>query len=352
MTRRGGRRWPDSDSIAVQRAARVVAVRVTAVSIGLVLVIVLLALVFIVDQSRPAELLERPRPGQHKIYVDGTELIVAVLVLGICAIALAGVASWTISRGAVRPLGAALRLQREFVSDASHELRTPITVLSTRLQLLERSRSDFDERSAEMIAALRTDARSLTEVVEDLLLAAAGDAVAVAGAGRQGTSSSDVATVVGEAVTAMRVLAGDRQVDIRQDVPSSLTIRLPAPALRRALVALIDNAIAHAPEGSEVTVRASTEKRMIALVVTDHGSGIRGLDPARVFDRFSRSGLTASPPERRSFGIGLALVRDLAVRAGGTVGVRSTSEDGTSMELLLPPGSGPGPSRRRGRGRF
>ncbi|MGT2426682.1 histidine kinase dimerization/phospho-acceptor domain-containing protein [Amnibacterium kyonggiense] len=145
--------------------------QVAAVSTALVLGILGLAALFVVDQSRPTELLEKPVPGETKIYVDADEVLVALVVLGVVAVVVVGFASWAISRRAVRPLGSALRMQRAFVADASHELRTPLTVLDTRLQILTR-RLERGEPYAETLRAVQRDTRTMIELVTDLLLVA------------------------------------------------------------------------------------------------------------------------------------------------------------------------------------
>jgi len=106
-------------------------------------------------------------------------------------------------------------------------------------------------------------------------------------------------------------------------------------SLRRAVVALVDNAIRHSPPKATVSITvAVTAGRTIELRVTDTGPGLCGLAPDDVFDRF-----THSPTEgrRRGFGLGLALVRDIAEQCGGSVQVESTSPVGTTFLLRIPP---------------
>ncbi|WP_375399843.1 sensor histidine kinase [uncultured Amnibacterium sp.] len=341
MTRRAqarNRGPSDSDSVAVRRASRIVALRITAVSTALVLIVLALAVGFIVDQSRPAELLEKSLPGQDKIYVDGHEVVTALVVLGAVTVALAGVASWLVSRSAVRPLGEALRLQREFVADASHELRTPLSILDARLQLLQRTHDDSASRVA-LLAALRNDSRSLNDVVTDLLIAAAGSP--------DGPATCEVSGAVARTVESMAVIAGARGITLTTDldavVDEAAWVALAEASFRRCLVALLDNAVAHAPDGSEVALAALVGHGLLQVTVSDSGTGISGVEPRRIFERFARSETSAPPSGRRGFGIGLALVRDVAVRAGGSVTVESTSTAGTTMRLTLP--TAPRPAR-------
>ncbi|WP_375389794.1 sensor histidine kinase [uncultured Amnibacterium sp.] len=316
---------------SVRRAALRTAWQVTAVSTGLVVGILGLAALFVLDQSRPTELLERPKPGESKIYVDSHEVLVALIVLGVAAVAIVGFASWGISRRAVTPIGAALRMQRAFVADASHELRTPLTVLDTRVQLLDR-RLARGEPYAETLAAARRDTRTMIDVVADLLL------VAEASATDAGTSADLRPTVLSSAED-LRLLATERRVRVEAVVANEGRVGLSEPSLRRSLVVLIDNAVAHTPDGGVVRVDARVERGTAIVRVQDTGPGITGIDVDQVFERFAHGAETG---QRRGFGIGLSLVRDLAVRHGGRVLVESTSGSGsgsgsgTTMRLELP----------------
>ena len=102
------------------------------------------------------------------------------------------------------------------------------------------------------------------------------------------------------------------------------------------MLALADNALAHTPPGGRVTITTSTEQHRAVITVADTGTGITGVDQARIFDRFVRTSGTGGSQGQRSFGIGLALVREIAVAAGGTVEVASTGPEGTVMKMTLP----------------
>ncbi|QAY63217.1 HAMP domain-containing histidine kinase [Xylanimonas allomyrinae] len=306
--------------------------QITVATSVLVLAVVAGAVLVVVRQSRPSELLEPVRPGAGRIYVDSVELIVALMLLGAGAIVVAGVLSWLIARRAVRPLGDALRIQRTFVADASHELRTPLAALDARVQLLQ-LRTDPTTDVGRSVAELRTDSRTLVDLVNDLLLAAGEDTA-------EGSAApTDAVATVTAAVESMRALAAPRGISILVEHDDAAAVAMPATSLRRCVTALVDNAVNHSNDGAQVVVSLTSRGSVVDLVVIDHGSGISGIDPSRVFDRFahaeppSRPGTTGRRP---GFGIGLALIRDLAVRNGGTVAVASTSAAGTTIVLTVP----------------
>lgn len=317
----------DVDSTAVRRASRVVGLQITIASGALVIAAIGVAFFFVLDQLRPSELAEKPRPGEHKIYIDTTEALVAFIVVGVLAVAVAGVASLIITRRAVAPLGRALHMQKAFVQDASHELRTPLAVLDARLQILQR-RLPPDDPSSPVVEELRADTRALIDIVNDLLLAA----------DPQNAPRKPIPVVlaVDRAVDAMRVLAQPRGIRVAFDADGEPSVAVPMASLQRCVTALVDNALTYAPDASTITVTVRTQGRRMLLSVADEGPGIQGIDPQRIFDRFARAPRPAGGDVRPSFGIGLALVREIAGRYGGGVDVAQTGNAGTVLELSLP----------------
>ncbi len=251
----------------------------------------------------------------------------------IAAVILAGVMTIILTRRAVRPLGDALRIQRSFVADASHELRTPLTVLDARVQIIQRMIPTQGEL-AEEVAELRADTRALIGIVNDLLAAADvnGDTPV--------TDATPLHPLVENVVGQLKPLAEQADVTITAIVDDRLKIAIPPARAERCLLILIDNALQHSPPGSTVTVTGHSRRDSTVIRVQDQGDGIRGIAPARVFERFAHSDesrvSTRDSIRGPGYGIGLSLVRDTAVRFGGDVRVDDTATVGAAFELLLP----------------
>ena len=264
--------------------------------------------------------------SQHQ---ERKHLVAALLAVGAGGLVMAGLVGLVMGRRAVRPLAEALALQRDFVADASHELRTPLTLLSTRAQLLARALESQD-----VPASVQADGRGvvrdtsrLVSVVDDLLVAAEGRT-------DRDQAPVDIALVSAELVESAQAHATERNVALRVEVPADpLLVIGNAVALRRALTALLDNAIAHTPDGGSVVVVASSDRDGCTVDVVDTGTGI---DPAvvdRVFDRFHSGGQRAA---RRSYGLGLSLASGVAARHDGSLTVLESGPDGTTFRLRVP----------------
>lgn len=320
----------DADALLVRRTAIRVGIWITVAVTLLVLIVLAVAVSFVFGQIPLSNLFDSNR-HEEAVDVGGLDIIVGAIVLGILAIVLAGTLGLLATRRAVAPLVDALGRQRRFVADASHELRTPLAILDARLQLLQRA-MPADDPHQSLVSELRDDSRNIINVVSDLL-----DSVDVTAAGT--ASAVMVAPVVAEAVASMRVLAAERQVLVESETTDAgLQALIPEASLHRALVALIDNAVKHSPPGAVVVVGTGIERGQAAISITDHGAGIQGIHPDRVFDRFARSSLAVDGGGggNTGFGIGLSLVQDTVGRFGGTVEVTETSGSGTTMTMRLP----------------
>ena len=316
------------DERAYRRSAAVIGWQVMAVCAGLVVVGGAVILAFVFWQTTPWEANQPPQPGEVEVRLDPGELVLAVVLLATGAVLSAGLAARMIARRAVRPLDEAFQLQRRFVADASHELRTPLAVLGARAQQLA-ALTPADDPRGPVLAELRQDVRIMAEVVDDMLDAATGAETA-----RGSAALDEVAAGVARDLSA---LAEEFGVSLRVET-QRIDVPVPVSALRRCLVALVDNAIDHSPAGG--TVRIAAERRNGAAVVTvaDEGRGIEGVDPARVFDRFAHGTAPRTPRgrSRTGRGIGLALVREICEAHGGEARVAASGPEGTRFELILP----------------
>jgi two-component system OmpR family sensor kinase len=323
----------DPDAAALRHASRTVGLQIALASSVLVLLAVIVAFALVFAHLNPAKLLAL---GNYRgtIDVDGVYVVVAAISIGLAASALAGLLSWFATRRAIRPLGEALRLQRDFVANASHELRTPLAVLDARLQYLQRGLAAGDP-TATTVAELRRDTGTLIQIVNDLLVTAEEGGAPIA------AKAVEVNQVAQFAVDSMNILAAENDATIRLSAATPMSVSMPAAAIHRCVVALLDNALRFSPAGSTITVSLAAERGVAELRVADEGPGITGLGPERVFERFARgdngnNGNKKDSSDRAGFGIGLALVKDTVERSGGTATVESTGPTGTVMLLRIP----------------
>lgn len=288
------------------------------------------ALVVDTDRGRVAALL-----SMHPYEAARTRLLLSLAVAAGAGVLASLAVVVVLTKRSIRPLAQALETQRRFVADVSHELRAPLTVLHTRAQLVaQRASATGQADLAAEAASLTDDTRALSDVIDDLLESA----TTIHPGGRGGVV--DVASVVDDARRSMAGIAEAGAVmltvDRQEALPVTFDVWGSGSALRRALVALIDNALAHQRPGGTVVLRLSRSVNDVSVAVIDDGCGIDHGAVGSLFTRFTTGDDTTEAVERRSHGIGLALVREIARAHGGDVRFTETPGGGATFTLMLP----------------
>lgn len=224
-----------------------------------------------------------------------------------------------------------LESQTQFVANASHQLRTPLTALRLRLENLEAGAAPDDR---EPISAAGAEVARMSQLVDGLLLLArdSGD--------RAHVQPVDVAAIAHDRVAGWHDVARERDVEMTLDAPESAwALALPG-APEQLLDNLIDNALNVSPPNGTITVVVRKRGTHIDICVLDQGPGLDAEARARAFDRFWR----APNAPAGGTGLGLAIVRQLAEASGGSSRLDARTEGGLAAEVTLPAAAGHGPS--------
>jgi two-component system OmpR family sensor kinase/two-component system sensor histidine kinase QseC len=223
-------------------------------------------------------------------------------------------------------LQGAFAAQRDFISDAAHELRSPLTALRLQLQLLERA--PHEAARLEALSQLGAAIERAIHLVEQLLTLARSEPQ-TAGAPLQQT---DLAAAAALGLADTNALASARRTDLSLEAEPGMLIRGDADALRTLVRNLADNAVRYSPEGGTVRVRCRDEPAAVFLEVCDDGPGIAAADRERVFDRFFRR----APAQESGTGLGLAIVKAIAERHAAKVALGEAPGGGLCVTVGFP----------------
>jgi len=226
-------------------------------------------------------------------------------------------------------LGAAFAAQRQFTADASHELRNPLAIIRTNVDVaLADPHADPDDLRHTMIVVKRASDR-MARLVDDLLALAR----------RQEPTLEyepvDLGVAVTEASDDFVVPAAARQIVLDRAIAPGVVVMGDRDALKRAVANLLDNAVRLAPAGSRIRLATGSEGDRAWIAVADEGPGISPEDQPHVFDRFWRADKARSRADGGS-GLGLAIVRQIIESHGGEVRLQSKVGVGSSFVLWLP----------------
>lgn len=229
-------------------------------------------------------------------------------------------------------------LKTVFLRMVSHDLRSPLTYMRGYLSMLPLT-GDLNERQQEAIGKVTSGIDSISDLTERLLYLSR---LQFGEEAELELSVVDVETMINEVLSQQEPLAAQNNVNVRVEADDRLPLLAADSMLyRHAVTNLVTNALKYSPEGGEVLIRAyqnsDTENTQITITVEDKGIGIRDEDQARLFEAFFRVPQRENdPPRPRGTGLGLALVKAIAVAHGGVVGVHSEFGSGSTFHITIP----------------
>ena len=228
-----------------------------------------------------------------------------------------------------RRSAALAEMQTDFVAHVSHQLKTPLSLLSAATETLQMDRIRSPEKLGEYLDTIRAEAARLTMLVQRVL-----EFSRVQQDRSYELEYVDFAALARETVDAFaHGLAGRHfTFTVHADGPGPYVHADPA-ALEQVLANLLDNAVKYSGAIKEITVRVRSERHLAIIEIADRGVGIPAADHGRIFERFYRG---SSALQRPGFGLGLPIVRDLLHAHGGRIEVSSAAGAGSTFRVSLP----------------
>jgi two-component system sensor histidine kinase CiaH len=256
-------------------------------------------------------------------------LVLTVALVALLGLAAAGLIARLVTGRALVPVRDTMAAQRRFVADASHELRTPATIIRAGAEILEREDLVAPD-GRPLVQDIEAETDRLGRLVDDLLTLASTDA----GVLRVERERLDLVEVATDTVRRAGSLAEERRVRLAVEAVGPAWIDGDRDRLVQLLLILVDNASAHSPDDGLVTVSVAAGRREVVLAVSDEGPGVPVAERERVFEPFHRL-----PDDRRTeggTGLGLAIGRRLADAHGARISVGDAPGGGARFEVTFP----------------
>jgi two-component system OmpR family sensor kinase len=225
------------------------------------------------------------------------------------------------------------RVQRDFVANVSHELKTPLTSIQGFAQAIQDGTASDTQGRAHAAQVIYDEAdrlRRLVEALLDLARLESGQSNLVMG-------PVDLGALLSRVADQQAVVAAKRGIQIvREWHPELPGLIGDGDRLAQVFINLFDNAVRHSPEGGRVAIQARVHGGWCSVSVTDHGPGISPQDQPRVFERFFKVDKARSGGEGRGTGLGLAISREIVIAHGGRIQVESSLGQGSRFVVELP----------------
>jgi len=221
--------------------------------------------------------------------------------------------------------------QNRFVSDASHELRTPVAVIQGYANLLDRWGKEHRDVVDESVGAIKGETDNMKELIEKLLFMARADK-------NQLTLTTEefvLTDLLEEIATQSRLLDTGHRIDYCPETKGIIKLNADRSYLKQALRVFVDNSIKYTPAGGRIEISTAQNKKQVVITIADTGIGIPKEDIPLVFDRFYRSDQSRTK-ESGGHGLGLSIAKWIIDSHNGRIDIQSTVNKGTRASIHLP----------------
>ncbi len=252
--------------------------------------------------------------------------------LTVCGLVIVFFISLLLSGLAIRPVKRSWKQQHQFVADASHELKTPLTVILANNNIIMSHKDDTVESQEKWLNSTKEEAEHMSKLVGDLLFLAKSD-------GEQSPvvfSEVDLSDICENVSLQFDPVAFEKGLNLTCDVQPGITMQGDGTQLNQLVRIFLDNACKYTPEGGDITLRLAKNGPQTIMSVTNTGEPIPKEAQAHLFERFYRMDEARTRTSSEGgYGLGLAIAKTITERHGGTVSVESTAGKGTIFTVVF-----------------
>lgn len=258
------------------------------------------------------------------------DLLFTFLFVGIGMLIVIFLISIFYANRSIQPISESWIKQKQFIADASHELKTPLTTIMTNCDVLEANENETIKSQREWLGYIKVGADRMNELVNSLLTLAR-----VEGLNLQTSKQSfDMAALVCDVMQSMEAATITKKLNIDRKIEFVGDIYGYEDSVRQVFTILYENAVKYVNEGGNINVSVRRTKKGVSCTVKNTGKGIPAKDLPYVFDRFYRLD-TARSNEENSYGLGLSIAKSIAGQIGGKITAKSVENEWTEFTFIF-----------------
>lgn len=233
------------------------------------------------------------------------------------------------ARRAITPVEIAYEKQKQFIADASHELKTPLAVIHANAEALYANKTETIKSQQKWLDYIATETDRMGKLVSDLLYLAKTDSEAI----NSELAPFNISHVVTDVLLAMEAVVFEKGITLSQNIEPDLIVNGASDKMKQVVIILLDNAVKYVNENGKIEVTLKKSRNHVLFSVENSGGGIPKESLPRLFDRFYR--IDASRAHDGSYGLGLSIARAIIENAGGKIHVTSVQGESTTFILEL-----------------
>nr|WP_246542862.1 HAMP domain-containing sensor histidine kinase [Fusibacter paucivorans] len=234
-----------------------------------------------------------------------------------------------LTKRSIQPIKDAFDKQRQFISDASHELKTPLAVIQTNVDVLLQNKKDLHEEDQKWLGYIQSEVQRMSNLTRDLLyLTQMSDDESQ----QLMHSPFDISDCIEKQMLGLEVVAFEKDIILQYALEPGLMMQGNAEQIAQIIIILMDNAIKYTPPKGQIALQLKQIAHTIQIEITNTGMGISPEDLPYIFDRFYRADKGRSR-QNGSYGLGLSIAKAIVERHGGKI--NCTSNDGGNTQFLI-----------------
>lgn len=257
-------------------------------------------------------------------------LFVRLLYINIGILILGGGISFLLAKLTLKPLEESHERQCRFVSDASHELRSPLAAMQAEIDVTLRDKNLNKAEAIAVLASNKEEVEKMSTLVSGLLDLARDrrDKIEM--------KELDITDLVNNSLKTLVKPLKEKSIMVKKEIPENICVKGSPTMLTQLFTIIIDNAVKYSPEKGEISIVAKKNLRDVSIRISDQGSGISKEDLGHIFDRFYRADTSRTKNRVEGYGIGLSIAENIVTVHNGKITASSEPEKGSCFTVILP----------------
>ena len=247
-----------------------------------------------------------------------TELIIIFTVIGVVSLGLLFLVSLYLASKAIKPVEVAYNGQKQFIADASHELKTPLAVIKTNIDIINANEEDTIKNQKKWLNYVSFQADRMSNLVNNLLYLAKVDNNEKLGI----ESDFNLSDVIMNQVLSFEAIIYENNLELKCDIEENLNFKGDKESINQLMGILVDNAIKHSYKDTEVVITLKKAKEKVIISVENKGEEIKAEDLEKIFERFYRVD-EARDREKGGYGLGLSIAKSIVEKYNGKIKAES-----------------------------
>lgn len=259
-----------------------------------------------------------------------TNMIVTFLIVALITLGFIFIISLYLTNKSIQPVKAAFEKQKQFIADASHELKTPLAIIQTNVDVLLSNHDQTIESQKKWLGYIKSETERMTKLTSDLLYLTQVDHSEV----QMLMSEFNFSQMVEKVILTMEAIIFEKSIDLNYEIQSDIQIKGNQEQLTQVVMILLDNAVKYTPEKGNIRLNLYKAYNHVFLSVTNTGQGIKKDEIHKVFDRFYRSDASRTR-KNNSYGLGLSIAKSIIEQHQGKIFAESIEDEETTFTIKL-----------------